>query len=95
MSPARFLCAIPVRVCCSSALMHHCDVMIYTGDTFRSYDLVVMSHARCLCATPVKTGEPKVPRTPPLRGEGLSASSVNCELKCIPPTSFDLVSSGS
>ena len=26
--------------------------VIDTGDTFRSYDLVVMSHARCLCATP-------------------------------------------
>ena len=24
----------------------------YPGDTFRSYDLAVMSRARCLCATP-------------------------------------------
>ena len=33
--------------------MHRCDVMINTGDTFRSCDLAVMSRARCPCATPV------------------------------------------
>ena len=52
-APRAHRCATSVRVC-SSALMHHCDVMINTGGTFRSYDLEVMSPARCLCATPVK-----------------------------------------
>ena len=28
----------------------------YTGDTFRSYVLAVMSRTRCRCATPVKEG---------------------------------------
>ena len=51
-APRAHRCATSVRVC-SSALMHHCDVMINTGGTFRSYDLEVMSPARCLCATPV------------------------------------------
>ena len=34
--------------------MHHCDVMINTGDWARTSVLGVMSPARFLCATPVK-----------------------------------------
>ena len=44
MSPARFLCATPVKTRLQSWS---------TGGTFRSYDLGVMSPARFLCATPV------------------------------------------
>ena len=53
---ARFLCATPVCVLCSKchdALVRNDD---NTGNPFRSSDLVVMSHARCLCAMPVNFG---------------------------------------
>ena len=47
MSPARFLCATPVK---HVALLWSSRPS--PGDTFRSYDLEVMSLARYLCATP-------------------------------------------
>ena len=47
MSPARFLCATSVK---HVALLWSSRPS--PGDRFRSCDLVVMSHARCPCATP-------------------------------------------
>ena len=38
---------------CHDALVRNDD---NTGNPFRSSDLVVMSHARCLCAMPVNFG---------------------------------------
>ena len=35
-------------------LASYFNLLVFTGDTFRSYYLVVMSHARFHCATPVK-----------------------------------------
>ena len=62
--------ALPLRHVgwdCSSALMHHCDVMLYTGNPSRSGDLGVMSPARFLCAMPVNERGRRAPPHPPLR----------------------------
>jgi hypothetical protein len=79
MSRARYPCATPgnnAHVLCRSSydvfsLLSELDT---TGDTFRSYDLGIMSPARYLCATPamgccsdsdavLKTANWKIPET--------------------------------
>ena len=47
-------CRIVWWFCCSSDLIHQCDLMSNTGNSFRSSVLRVMSPARCPCAIPVK-----------------------------------------
>ena len=49
-APSRWIVAVETAEACSDKPAW----MINTGGTFRSYDLEVMSPARCPCATPVK-----------------------------------------